>query len=153
MIKLHLTKSKDYGTGTWEFPSQADADAWLLMKGNSFGNPAPVTRVAVIPPEALSNIPATNKVYDNDLQAFKDIPAVDMNGAPLFDCVMPSEFEVVFEDMSLDPAWRLAEIQANRAREYPPAQDYLDAVVKNDQVQIAKYIADCQAVKAKYPKN
>lgn len=39
-----------------------------------------------------------------------------------------------------------------RAAEYPPYADYLDGIVKNDQVQIAKYIADCQAVKAKYPK-
>jgi hypothetical protein len=30
--------------------------------------------------------------------------------------------------------------------------DYLDGVVKGDQTQIDKYIADCQAVKAKYPK-
>jgi hypothetical protein len=39
-----------------------------------------------------------------------------------------------------------------RAREYPPITDYLDGVVKGDQAQIDKYIADCQAVKAKYPK-
>jgi hypothetical protein len=39
-----------------------------------------------------------------------------------------------------------------RAAEYPPYADYLDGIVKNDQAQIAKYIADCQAVKAKYPK-
>lgn len=39
-----------------------------------------------------------------------------------------------------------------RAAEYPPMADYLDGVVKGDQAQIAKYIADCQAVKAKYPK-
>ena len=39
-----------------------------------------------------------------------------------------------------------------RASEYPPITDYLDGVVKGDQVQIDKYIADCQAVKAKYPK-
>ena len=39
-----------------------------------------------------------------------------------------------------------------RAAEYPPMTDYLDGVVKGDQAQIAKYIADCQAVKAKYPK-
>ena len=41
---------------------------------------------------------------------------------------------------------------AKRAAEYPPMTDYLDGVVKGDQAQIAKYIADCQAVKAKYPK-
>lgn len=39
-----------------------------------------------------------------------------------------------------------------RAREYPPMSNYLDGVVKGDQAQIDKYIADCLAVKAKYPK-
>ena len=39
-----------------------------------------------------------------------------------------------------------------RASEYPPITDYLDGVVKSDQTQIDKYIADCLAVKAKYPK-
>jgi len=42
--------------------------------------------------------------------------------------------------------------KAKRAAEYPPITDYLDGVVKGDQAQIDKYIADCQAVKAKYPK-
>jgi len=48
-----------------------------------------------------------------------------------------------------------AESQAyigKRAAEYPPITDYLDGVVKGDQTQIDKYIADCLAVKAKYPK-
>lgn len=39
-----------------------------------------------------------------------------------------------------------------RAAEYPPYTDYLDGIAKGDQTQIDKYIADCQAVKAKYPK-
>ena len=39
-----------------------------------------------------------------------------------------------------------------RAAEYPAMTDYLDGVVKGDQAQIDKYITDCQAVKAKYPK-
>ena len=41
---------------------------------------------------------------------------------------------------------------AKRQAEYPPITDYLDGVVKGDQAQIDKYIADCLAVKAKYPK-
>ena len=41
---------------------------------------------------------------------------------------------------------------AKRTAEYPPITDYIDGVVKNDQAQIDKYIADCLAVKAKYPK-
>jgi hypothetical protein len=39
-----------------------------------------------------------------------------------------------------------------RAAEYPSITDYIDGVVKGDQAQIDKYIADCLAVKAKYPK-
>ena len=41
---------------------------------------------------------------------------------------------------------------AKRASEFPPITDYIDGLVKGDQVQIDKYIADCLAVKAKYPK-
>jgi len=39
-----------------------------------------------------------------------------------------------------------------RKAEYPPMTDYLDGIVKGDQAQIDKYIADCLAVKEKYPK-
>ena len=59
----------------------------------------------------------------------------------------------------LDSQWDSvkAKISANayiakRAAEYPPITDYIDGVVKGDQAQIDKYIADCLAVKAKYPK-
>jgi hypothetical protein len=41
---------------------------------------------------------------------------------------------------------------AKRQAEYPPITDWIDGMVKGDQAQIDKYIADCQAVKAKYPK-
>jgi hypothetical protein len=42
--------------------------------------------------------------------------------------------------------------QRDRAKEYPDFKEYLDGIVKGDQAQIDKYIADCLAVKAKYPK-
>ena len=41
---------------------------------------------------------------------------------------------------------------AKRQAKYPPMTDYLDGIAKGDQAQIDKYIADCNAVKAKYPK-
>jgi hypothetical protein len=44
-------------------------------------------------------------------------------------------------------AWKGARINA-----YPPHADYLDGIVKGDQAQVDKYIADCLAVKALYPK-
>jgi hypothetical protein len=42
---------------------------------------------------------------------------------------------------------------AKRAAEYPSITDYIDGVVKGDQAQIDKYIADCLAVKARFPKS
>lgn len=39
-----------------------------------------------------------------------------------------------------------------RASEYPPMEDYLDAIVKGDEAQKQVYIDQCLAVKAKYPK-
>lgn len=41
----------------------------------------------------------------------------------------------------------------SRKLHYPPIEDYLDGVVKNDQEQIEAYIAACKAVKARFPKN
>ena len=66
-------------------------------------------------------------------------------------------FDVNGNPVAYDEAVVQAYIDANayiakRIAEYPPITDYLDGVVKGDQTQIDKYIADCLAVKAKYPK-
>ena len=56
-------------------------------------------------------------------------------------------------DMNQVNAWvNPSAYKYKRQAEYPDFKDYLDGVVKGDQVQIDKYIADCLAVKAKYPK-
>jgi hypothetical protein len=47
----------------------------------------------------------------------------------------------------------ISDYKVQREAEYPPMADYLDGVVKGDQAQIDAYIAACQAVKTKYPKN
>lgn len=61
----------------------------------------------------------------------------------------------VFEDIpqpEVEPEPTTLTYSQKRAAEYPLMTDYLDGVVKGDQAQIDKYIADCLAVKAKYPK-
>jgi len=45
------------------------------------------------------------------------------------------------------------EYKRKRKEEYPDFIEYLDGIVKGDQTQIDNYIAACQAIKAKYPKN
>lgn len=62
------------------------------------------------------------------------------------------EWVQVWEVTPASNAEILQRILDLRASEYPPMSDYVDGVVKGDQAQIDKYIADCLAVKAKYPK-
>lgn len=64
----------------------------------------------------------------------------------------PTEAEITAEVARLQAEYEATEYRRQRAAEYPPMADYLDAVVKGDQAQINAYIAACQAVKAKYPK-
>jgi len=66
-------------------------------------------------------------------------------------------YDVNEQEVAYDEALVQAEIDANqykekRQAEYPDFREYLDGIVKGDQAQIDKYIADCQAVKLKYPK-
>ena len=42
--------------------------------------------------------------------------------------------------------------QRLRAQAYPDFREYLDGIVKGDSAQVQKYIDDCLAVKARYPK-
>ena len=69
--------------------------------------------------------------------------------------------DIAYDEAGNEVAYDKAAVQAyvdahayiaKRAAEYPNITDYLDGVVKGDQAQIDKYIADCLAVKAKYPK-
>ena len=76
------------------------------------------------------------------------------------DDIEPPEglIEITMEEVhSINAAKQQAAFDAltyaqKRAAEYPPMSDYLDGVVKGDQAQIDAYIAACQTVKAKYPK-
>jgi hypothetical protein len=79
----------------------------------------------------------------------------------LYPQVVSTDGETAYDVDGNEVAYDLAAVQAyvdahayiaKRAAEYPPITDYIDGVVKGDQAQIDKYIADCQAVKTKYPK-
>jgi hypothetical protein len=79
---------------------------------------------------------------------YTNVVTID-DGTGAFD----AEGNKVTIDMSIVNTWVDPEAyKAKRQAEYPPMTDYLDGVAKGDQAQIDKYIADCQAVKAKYPK-
>jgi len=64
----------------------------------------------------------------------------------------PSVADIEAADTIWQTAYDSQEYARNRATEYPPMEDYLDGIVKGDTAQVDKYIADCLAVKDKYPK-
>jgi hypothetical protein len=79
---------------------------------------------------------------------YSNVVTID-DGAGAFD----AQGNQVTIDMDAVNAWTDPEAyKAQRQREYPPMTDYLDGIAKGDQAQINKYIADCQAVKSRYPK-
>ena len=66
-----------------------------------------------------------------------------------------SEIEAVdlaLDVAALDLAVAQQNVLNNRKAEYPPIEDYVDAMAKGDQVAVQAYFDACLAVKAKYPK-
>jgi hypothetical protein len=83
-------------------------------------------------------------------QEFIQIPEVPNLPKPLnYYRFADGEFvhEPMFEYEDYKRRWKRL-----RANAYPVVTDYLDGLVKGDQAQMDKYIADCQAVKLRYPK-
>ncbi len=80
----------------------------------------------------------------------------DGNGAYIkewnLDIAQPTEAQLNALETQANEVERLNLVKANRAKEYPDFKEYLDGIVKGDDAQIQKYINDCLAVKAKYPK-
>jgi hypothetical protein len=68
------------------------------------------------------------------------------------DITKPTEEELTQEHERLETEATANAYKQQREAEYPDFKEYLDGIVKGDQAQIDKYIADCQAVKLKYPK-
>jgi hypothetical protein len=77
-----------------------------------------------------------------------DTEAWDKDG----NVVILDEALITAEVTRLQAEYDAQDYARSRASEYPPATDYLDGIVKGDTAQVDKYIADCLAVKTKYPK-
>jgi hypothetical protein len=86
----------------------------------------------------------------NHIAIFSINPSiVSINGDIAYDA---DGNEVAYDKAAVNAYINAHAYIAKRAAEYPSITDYIDGVVKGDQQQIDKYIADCLAVKAKYPK-
>jgi hypothetical protein len=88
----------------------------------------------------MEKFKAIRKLYPN-IVTMRDDVAYDADGN-----------EVTYDNTAVEAEIAKNAYKDQRASEYPDFKEYLDGIVKGDQAQIDKYIADCQAVKAKYPK-
>lgn len=115
-------KIYNYHPETFEYLGEGLADPNPLEPGNWL---IPASSVTFPPPD---HIEGKLRYFENGSWVYKDPPPE------------PEKYELklTYKD--------------KRRFEYPEFGEYLDAVVKGDQAAIDKYIADCLAVKAKYPK-
>ena len=88
------------------------------------------------------------------MEKFKAIKKLNPNVVIMRDDVAydANDNEVTYDNTAVEAEIAKNAYKEQRASEYPDFKEYLDGIVKGDQAQIDKYIADCQAVKAKYPK-
>ena len=108
----------------------------------------------------MTNLSTKIKLYANrEIDFLKDVRLQDnSDGKGVFiaewnlDIPKPTMAQLNALESQANEVERLNLVKSNRAKEYPDFKDYLDGIVKGDQAQIDKYIADCLAVKAKYPK-
>ena len=100
------------------------------------------------------------KLYANrEIDFSKDVRLQDdSNGLGAYikewnlDIAKPTLAQLDAYEAQANEVERLNLVKANRANEYPDFKEYLDGIVKGDNAQVQKYINDCLAVKAKYPK-
>ena len=106
----------------------------------------------------MKNLSTKIKLYANKEVNFLNEVKLqdDGNGAYIkewnLDIPKPTMAQLDAFEAQANEVERLNLVKANRANEYPDFKEYLDGIVKGDDAQIQKYINDCLAVKAKYPK-
>jgi len=109
----------------------------------------------------MINLSTKIKLYANkEINFFKDVILQDdSNGLGAYikewnlNIPKPTMAQLDAFEAQANEIEKINIVKENRAKEYPDFKDYLDGIVKGDQQQIDKYIADCLAVKAKYPKD
>ena len=162
MFKINITK-QGVLTNSATFQTREELDSWLSqgVSGNWFGKSAHTVEQLVseakpaIYEEQEVEIPAVLDEEGNELEPAKvELQSVLVEEAKeaVYETIeVPAEYEVEIIDLNQDYGYLLAQVHSNRKAEYPPMEDYLDAIVKGDQEQIDEYIAKCLAVKVKYP--
>ena len=106
----------------------------------------------------MTNLSTKIKLYANKEVDFKNEVRLQDDGNGVYikewnlDIPKPTLAQLDAFEAQANEVEKLNQVKANRSKEYPDFREYLDGIVKGDNVQVQKYINDCLAVKAKYPK-
>ena len=109
------------------------------------------------PPENMSDM--TEAYWDSDnfkwlkAETLDYTSAVDVTRIGQPDTIAPDPCTYAEFKTKLDARYTKETYQRLRKAEYPPIEDYLDAVAKGDTAQEQAYKDACAAVKTKYPKD
>lgn len=89
---------------------------------------------------------------DKDLESTEEIVVgQDEDGNDIFETRLVNVYEPVDVSEQMNQ-WKLLNYQILREPLYPNQSEYLDAMVKGDDLAIQEYKDKCLAVKLKYPK-
>jgi len=104
--------------------------------------------------QAILAINPTAKVtVRNDTSELNGLEGINDCTIEWLDGTTPiSKADIKVKLLELDAEYDAQDYARKRKVAYPDIYDYMDGIVKNDQTQINKYIADSQAVKVRYPK-
>ena len=103
---------------------------------------------------------STGKILESQSGGNQDNPAhlQTLKDNAIAGGIAEDDIEVGYADDDVVAGWIKAQNESamtyadKRRAEYPDYREYLDGIVKGDEAQQQKYINDCLAVKAKYPK-
>jgi hypothetical protein len=95
--------------------------------------------IKAINPDAKFTITETGNVDTAEITWLEGFPEISK-----------ADIQEKFDELKAE--YEAQDYARKRQAEYPDIYDYMDGIVKSDQAQIDKYIADCQAVKDKYSK-
>ena len=89
---------------------------------------------------------------DKDLEATEEVvTGIDSDGNDIFETRLINAYEQVDVSEQMKQ-WKLLNYQILREPLYPKQSEYLDAIVKGDDLAIQEYKDKCLAVKLKYKK-
>ena len=157
MFKLSIYKNSQL-TNQATFPTREELDAWLNfhLEHETFGKAEQPeikeTRRILYKASELIKEAVIDEETGEEIEPAEYSEEEWLDQEVTLRPYIPAEYTYEIKNLAEDYEYRLQQVLAKRRSEYPPMEDYLDAIVKNDEAQKQAYIDACIAVKLANPK-